>query len=180
VKTRADWDALKERLAVDVGDGARVGTVSYFVPFERYPSWAEMRSAFGAMRGRERFIVLWVYGPYEHCWRMCGYTEAMMMLVAEPAWAEDVFATHTGLLLGILRRALDEGIRIDGLFVGAHRAARRHRGAAGAALRAAVGVPAGRGHHVPDALLRGDPPAHPDAHRLRGGRAPAAPGDSRP
>jgi len=117
VKTRADWDALKERLAVDVGDGARVGTVSYFVPFERYPSWAEMRSAFEAMRGRERFIVLWVYGPYEHCWRMCGYTEAMMMLVAEPAWAEDVFATHTGLLLGILRRAIDEGIRIDGLFL---------------------------------------------------------------
>ena len=117
VKTRADWEAVKERLAVDVGNTARVGAVSYFKPFERYPAWGEMRAAFAAMRRREKFIALYAYGPYEHCWRMCGYTEAMMMLVAEPEWAEEIFAAHTDLLIGILRRAVAEGIRVDGLFL---------------------------------------------------------------
>ena len=117
VKTRADWDGLRERLAVDVGDGARVGTASYFTPFARYPSWPEMRAASLEMAARQKFIALHAYGPYEHCWRMCGYTEAMMMLVAEPEWAEEIFVAHTDLLLAILNRACDEGIGIDGLFL---------------------------------------------------------------
>jgi len=117
VKTRADWDALKERLVVDFGDTARIGPVSYFEPFVRYPTWAELREVFAATRARGKFIALNGYGPFEHCWRMCGYTEAMMMLVAEPEWCQDVFATHTDLVIGLLRRAIAEGVRVDGLFL---------------------------------------------------------------
>ena len=117
VKARTDWDALKERLAVDFGNTARIGPVSYFEPFVRYPTWGELRDILAAMRERGKFIVLNCYGPYEHCWRLCGYAEAMMMLVAEPEWCEDVFATHTDLVIGLLRKALDEGIRVDGLFL---------------------------------------------------------------
>jgi len=117
VRTRAEWDSLKERLAVDLGDAARIGPVSYFEPFVRYPTWPELRAIFAGLRQRGKFIVLNAYGPYEHSWRMRGYTETMMMLVAEPQWAEEIFAAHTDLLLSLLHKALDEGVRIDGLFL---------------------------------------------------------------
>ena len=117
IKTRADWDAARGRLAVDCGDTARVGTVSYFEPFVRYPTWSEMRDAFAKMRQESRFVSLNCYGPYEHCWRMCGYTESLMMLVSDPEWSEDIFAVHTDLVIHLIRRALDEGIRMDGLFL---------------------------------------------------------------
>ena len=117
VKTRADWDVLKGRLTVDFGEAARVGPVSYFEPFVRYPTWAEARQIFAQMRKRRKFIVLNCYGLWEHSWRMCGYMRGLMMLASEPGWSEEIFATHTDLVLGVLRRALQEGIRVDALFL---------------------------------------------------------------
>ena len=117
VKTPADWERLRERLAVDYGVGARVGTTSYFEPFEQYPTWPELRGRFAAMRKREKFVLLNGYGPYEHMWRMCGYADALMMVMSEPGWCEDIVTAHMGLLIGTLRKAIDEGVRVDGMFL---------------------------------------------------------------
>ena len=49
VKTRQDWERLKQRLAVDFGDTARINTVSYFEPFVQWPTWSETASTMAAM-----------------------------------------------------------------------------------------------------------------------------------
>ena len=117
VKTHEDWDGLKERLRVDLGDTARVGPVSYFEPFVRYPTWSECRNVSQHLEARHKFVVLNAYGPWEHSWRMCGYTGALMALASDPDWAADMFAAHTDLLIAVVRRAVEEGVAIDALFL---------------------------------------------------------------
>lgn len=111
------WRQLRPRLAVDFGETARIGTVSYFEPFTIYPTWDEIAAQFEAMRKRDRFVLLHVYGPFEATWRKHGFETTLMNLVLDPALVADMFEAHTDLVIGTLQKAQIRGILPDGLFM---------------------------------------------------------------
>lgn len=115
-----DWDSwrkLRHRLAVDVGECARIGLVSYFEPFTTYPSWQELSVSFNAMRTHQRFILLHVYGPFEATWRKHGFEAALMNLALQPTLVQDMFEAHTDLVIATLEKARTYGVVPDGLFL---------------------------------------------------------------
>ena len=117
VNTWDEWRQLRPRLAVDVGGSARIGPVSYFEPFTAYPSWADLRTLYDALRARQRFVLLHVYGPFEATWRKHGFETALMNLALEPLLVQDMFEAHTDLVIATLEQARSCGIVPDGLFL---------------------------------------------------------------
>jgi uroporphyrinogen decarboxylase len=117
VNDRADWERLRDRLAVDCGETARIGPVSYFEPFTTYPAWEALATLFADLRARGNFILLHVYGPFEAAWRRHGFEQSLMNLALEPALMVDMFEAHTDLVIGTLDRAQSLGIVPDGLFL---------------------------------------------------------------
>jgi len=116
VNTRADWERLQTRLNVDFGGTARIGPVSYFEPFVTYPTWEEMAAAFQAMRRREKYILLHVYGPFEATWRKHGFEQSLMDMALDPGLMGAMFEAHTDLVIATLERARAFGIVPDGVF----------------------------------------------------------------
>lgn len=112
-----DWQKLRSRLGVDVGETARIGPVSYFQPFTTYPTWDELSTLYTTMRARERFILLHVYGPFEATWRKHGFENSLMNLALEPTLLQDMFEVHTDLIIATLDKARTYGIVPDGLFL---------------------------------------------------------------
>lgn len=117
IKTREDWDRLKGRLTVDFGGTSRIHTVSYFEPFVAYPSWAEMGAIFQQVRATDRYVLLHVYGPWEATWRKHGFDTGLMNMALEPDLVREMCDTHVDLVIATLKRAHEEGIVPDGLFL---------------------------------------------------------------
>ena len=115
VKTRQDWERLKDRLDVNFGNTSRINTISYFEPFVQYPTWDEMASKFQQVRRRQRYIVLWVYGPHEANWRKHGFEETLMDMVLDPGLIADMSRAHVDLVIESLRKGLEYGIKPDGI-----------------------------------------------------------------
>ena len=117
VRDKADWNSLKERLAVDIGGTSRIHNVSYFEPFTEWPSWQQAAQIYQQTRARYKFILLHVYGPHEANWRKHGFEQTLMDMVLEPDLLVDMSEAHIDLVIGTLETAKQYGIKPDGLFV---------------------------------------------------------------
>ena len=117
IKTRADWERLQSRLAVDFGGTSRIDTISYFEPFVQYATWEEMAEKFLKLRERERFILLHVYGPFEATWRRHGFEQSLINMVNDPDLLSEMMQAHIDLILQTLDVAHSYGIVPDGLFL---------------------------------------------------------------
>jgi len=115
VKTREDWERLKNRLTVDYGGTSRINTVSYFQPFVEWPTWEEMSATFQEMRQRGRYILLMVYGPHEANWRKHGFEQTLMDMVLDPGLIKDMGQAHIDLVIGTLETGMKYGIKPDGI-----------------------------------------------------------------
>jgi len=118
-KTRDDWENVtKPRLVLDDPSGtSRIDSTSYFCHIDPYPTWAQAKEKFDAIHARGRFVLFTAYGPWEAAWRHRGLDTQLFGVLDEPEWCADMFATHTGLLLDILQRGVDLGMRPDGIFL---------------------------------------------------------------
>ena len=118
-KSRQDWESItKPRLILDDPSGtARIDDSSYFCHLAPYPSWAGAKQKFDRIYEGGRFVVFTTYGPWEATWRHRGLDNMLMDVLDEPEWCADMFCTFTDLLLAVLRRGLDEGLKPDGLFM---------------------------------------------------------------
>jgi uroporphyrinogen decarboxylase len=116
IKTREDWEVYRHRLAVDFGRTSRINQISYFEPFVKYPSWEEMGKIFEDIRKNERYILLHVYGPHEANWRKHGFEETLMDMALDPGFISEMSLAHADLIIEILERAAQYGIKPDGLF----------------------------------------------------------------
>jgi uroporphyrinogen decarboxylase len=118
-KSREYWaDLTKQRMVLDDPTGtARIDDASYFCHLAPYPSWAEAKRKFDEIFARGRFVVFTTYGPWEATWRHRGLDNMLTDVLDEPEWCSDMFGTFTDLLLAVLRRGLDEGMKPDGIFM---------------------------------------------------------------
>lgn len=118
-RTRDDWEQVtKPRLILDDPSGtARIDSASYFCHFEPYPTWAQAKTKFDAIHARGRFVNFAAYGPWEATWRHRAMDELLVDVLDDPDWCADMFATYTDLLLAVLQRCLDRGMKPDGLFL---------------------------------------------------------------
>ncbi len=117
VKSIDDWRKFRERLHVDFAGRSRIHEVTYFKPFEVWPTWAEAREIFSRKRQTGRYIALRVYGPWEILWRLRGYNEAMMDLYENQELVEDIVEHFTAFLLDVVRKGISYGIQPDCLFL---------------------------------------------------------------
>jgi uroporphyrinogen decarboxylase len=116
-KGKADWERIKERFVLDLDGTARMDQASYFMHMDPYPTWAEAKRIFDGVRRRGRYVLANAYGPWEATWRHRGFTELLMDLVTNPDFVMDMAGTYMDLLVAVLQRCLDEGIKPDGLFM---------------------------------------------------------------
>lgn len=117
VKCMEDWHRLRDRLHPEFGGRSRIHEVTYFKPFEIWPTWAQARAIFDRKRAQGRYITLRVYGPWEILWRLRGYNEAMIDLCENRELVADVVEVFTTFVLGVIDKGMAGGIRPDCLFV---------------------------------------------------------------
>jgi uroporphyrinogen decarboxylase len=118
-KTRTDWEMVtKPRMILDDPSGsARIDSASYFCHFDAYPRWEEAKRRFDAIYARGRFVQFAAYGPWEATWRHHAMAELLIDVFDDPDWCADMFATYTDLLIQVLRRGIDHGMKPDGIFL---------------------------------------------------------------
>jgi uroporphyrinogen decarboxylase len=118
-KTRDDWENLtKPRMILNDPSGtARIDSASYFCHLDTYPTWEEARRRFDTAYARGRFVTFAAYGPWEATWRHRGLAALLVDVLEDPEWCADMFATYTTLLIQILQRGLEFGMKPDGVFL---------------------------------------------------------------
>jgi len=116
-KSRTAWEEVKERFVLDPNDTARVDEASYFMHMAEYPSWAEAKQKFDTVRQWGRYLLFNAYGPHEATWRHRGFTELLIDLAADPEFVIEMAGTYMNLLIAVLQRCLDEGMKPDGFFL---------------------------------------------------------------
>ncbi len=116
-KDKDAWDQIKERFVLDLDGTARVDQASYFMHMDPYPTWAEAKGIFDGIQQRGRYVLGNAYGPWESTWRHRGFTELLMDLVTDPDFVIEMASTYMDLLIAVLQRCLDEGIKPDGVFM---------------------------------------------------------------
>ncbi|MBT3344033.1 MAG: hypothetical protein HN712_27790 [Gemmatimonadetes bacterium] len=118
VKTRADWDQLKDRLH---WTPERFGLHGFyaFTPYWRPPEtdWQTKASAYAGLRDSQDYIALYVYDAFEATWRRMGHERALVALLEDPAWMREMFEAQIDLLIEGYQGMIDLGIVVDGFFM---------------------------------------------------------------
>ena len=118
-KTREDWEReTKPRMILDDPSGtSRIDAASYFCHLDSYPTWAEAKAKFDRIYARGRFVQFTAYGPWEATWRHHAMEVLLVDVMDQPDWCAEMFSTYTTLLIAVLQRGVDAGMKPDGLFL---------------------------------------------------------------
>ena len=118
VKTRADWEALRDRMCWTPDRFGLHGFYA-FTPFWRppEPDWQPKAQGFAQLRASEDYIVLYVYDAFEATWRRMGHERALMGLAEDPEWMRQMLDAQIDLLIEGYRALLELGIVVDGFFM---------------------------------------------------------------
>ncbi|MBN1909266.1 MAG: hypothetical protein JW818_05975 [Pirellulales bacterium] len=116
---QAAWERLKPRftLSDDPAEPARLDDASYFAHLEPYPTWEEAVTKFERVRATERYVLFTFYGPWEATWRHRGMEKLLMDVALEPDWVADMAGTYVDLVISILSRCMELGMKPDGIFL---------------------------------------------------------------
>lgn len=99
IKTRADWEKYRERLAWS-DDRLR----------------SDLKASFDWCRQRGLFIQVTGVEAYEAAWPVWGQVGIFTQMMDDPDLVAEVFATYTDLILQGASRMLEMGIDFDGYF----------------------------------------------------------------
>ena len=118
VKTRADWEALRERMHWSPDRFGLHGFYA-FTPFWRplETDWASKARAYARLRASQDYIVLYVYDAFESTWRRMGHERALVALLEDPAWMREMFEAQIDLLIDSYGAMMDLGVVVDGFFM---------------------------------------------------------------
>jgi uroporphyrinogen decarboxylase len=101
IKTRADWETHKGRLAPDIGR----------IPKATLDWYRDL----GAKRKTWACVV--VGGPFGHMCELIGMPRTLEVMAEDPDWFQDVAETYVDYHLGMLELVRSQGIKLDGIFV---------------------------------------------------------------
>lgn len=111
---RQAWEQHRHRFEL-IDDGeARIDTASYFCHLDPYPTWREAADRIEPLRKTGRYLLAHAYGPFSATWRHHGFEETLLDVVESPDWIMDMAMTYARLLVAVVRRCVDEGMRPDG------------------------------------------------------------------
>jgi len=116
---RAAWEQIKPRfsLSTDPAEPARLDEPSYFAHFDPYPSWDEARAKYDRLRATGRYMLYNFYGPWEATWRHRGMEKLLMDVALEPDWLAEMAETYISLVIDVLGRCIELGMKPDGVFM---------------------------------------------------------------
>ena len=117
VKTKQDWDKLKEGMILNPSDVSRLDSESYYIHLNPFPSWKGTKAIYDAFRKRNKYLMFSCYGPYECTWRHHGYENSLMDLLEEPEWMEEMLCRVTDTIISTLEYSMSLGMKPDGLFM---------------------------------------------------------------
>jgi uroporphyrinogen decarboxylase len=101
VKSREEWDRLKERLSPDAS---------------RY-DWDGLRAAHEKWRQEGKFIAIAAIPGYEATWRKIG-PEALLVAIAEdPGWVCEMYEYDAQMIIGSIDLFLERGFDFDGAWL---------------------------------------------------------------
>ncbi|MFV1968137.1 MAG: uroporphyrinogen decarboxylase family protein, partial [Pirellulaceae bacterium] len=111
------WEEIKSRFQMSdaPGEPARIDDTSYFGHFDPYPTWTEAADKYRAVYATDRYLLFVCYGPWEATWRHRGMKNLLMDVALEPEWVRDMAITYQSLVIDILQRCLDLGLKPDGI-----------------------------------------------------------------
>ena len=112
-----DWEKYKHRFRLDLNDTSRLDCESYYLHTKEYPTWEGFTRIFEEYRKLDKFIAVYVYGPWEETWRHHGYMTSLMDLVAEPELMAEMFQRATDLMIETTQHMIDIGCKPDALWL---------------------------------------------------------------
>jgi len=112
------WETIKPRfvLSDDRAEPARIDDAMYFGHFAPYPTWSDARGKYERIYGQGRYMLFMVYGPWEATWRHRGMENLLLDTATDPDWVREMADTYQELVINVLERCLDEGMKPDGIF----------------------------------------------------------------
>ncbi|HLA83526.1 MAG TPA: uroporphyrinogen decarboxylase family protein [Thermoguttaceae bacterium] len=116
---REAWERIKPRFALstDPAEPARIDDASYFAHFAPYPTWDEAVGKYQRLRATDRYMLFGLYGPWEAAWRHRGLDKLLLDVALDPDWLRDMADTYVELVLAILGRCLELGMKPDGVYI---------------------------------------------------------------
>ncbi len=116
-RDRKDWEQVKKGFVLDRKGTARIDQASYFMHMEEYPTWAEARQMFQAIRRRNRYLLFSLYGPWEATWRHRGYEDLLIDIAEDADFVAEMAATYMDFAIEVLSFCLEQDLRPDGIFL---------------------------------------------------------------
>ncbi|MBN2580353.1 MAG: hypothetical protein JXB10_15315 [Pirellulales bacterium] len=114
---QAAWERIKNRFALsdDPAEPARIDDQSYFGHFDPYPIWEEALAKYRRISAENRYLLFVFYGPWEATWRHRGFENLLMDVAVDPEWVRDMAQTYQTLVIDVLRRCIQRGMKPDGV-----------------------------------------------------------------
>ncbi len=119
-KNHKAWETAKAgfSLSQDPTAPARIDDASYFGHFDPYPSWETALEKYRRLRASNRYMLFMFYGPWEATWRHRGMQNLLLDVAMDPDWVHEMAETYQDLVIDVLRRCLELGLKPDGILVG--------------------------------------------------------------
>jgi uroporphyrinogen decarboxylase len=101
IKTRAEWNALRDRLRPDPG---RV-------------DWVETRASHARSRERGQFLCLAAIPGYEATWRKVGVEGALATMAEDSEWMVEMYEYDADMIIGMAELYVAQGLDFDALWL---------------------------------------------------------------
>lgn len=111
------WQQVKAMFGRSPKSQALIDDIGY--PFRLRPesTWETVRGKYEQLRQDNYYLLASAYGPHEATWRLHGFTDTLIDLVANPDLIRDIAGTYVQHLKNVISRCLEQGIVFDGFFM---------------------------------------------------------------
>jgi len=116
VKTKKDWEMLKERYSINASRLVSIKNVFDNSP-QSIVSWEETLRQFKYDYDRGRFIFYCANLGYDTLQRYLGSEETLMTMVKDPKWLKDIVVTHAKFVINLYEYLVENGLHFDGAFM---------------------------------------------------------------
>ena len=101
IKTRTDWNKLKERLQPDISRVSEAALSMYTRCSSEKNTW----------------LCVSLHGAYGNVWQLIGMPRTLELMAVEPEWFLDIADTYADFYIGMIEILRGKGITLDGIFV---------------------------------------------------------------